>query len=280
MDFSAKRVLFINLEKHTSEVKSFPDLKKYIGGVGLGLKLLSNDIENDPLIFSIGPLNGLFPFVSKTSLVINNGGVVEDIYLGGSLSMRIKYMGIDAIVINGVSAAPTILDITDGEVSFKPMETPIDTLGLPGKRSVLNFSEKKLLLDDYFTTPDEFLENKLSEKKVFGIVITGTKTFPIKNPLKYEQLYKSLLERITDMQVLKGHNPSCSGCPMGCNKSKVGEIGGNVLIHSLVACTYAQNIYKDIGIVFSCLNTLGYDYTHEDLENLPILIENVLKELS
>ena len=71
--------------------------------------------------------------------------------------------------------------------------------------------------------------------------------------------------------------PSCSLCPMGCKKSNEGEIGGNVLLHSLVACEFAQNIYSDIGIVFSCLNVLGYDYTHEDIENLPKLIEKIFK---
>jgi hypothetical protein len=53
-----------------------------------------------------------------------------------------------------------------------------------------------------------------------------------------------------------------------------------VLIHSLVACHYADKIYSDIGVVFSCLNVLGYDYTHEDLENLPKLIEDTIKNIS
>ena len=67
---------------------------------------------------------------------------------------------------------------------------------------------------------------------------------------------------------------------MGCEKSQRGEIGGNVLIHSLVSCAFATNIYSNIGVVFSCLNILGYDYTHEDIESLPTLIEQILRELS
>jgi len=280
MDFSTKRVVYINLASHTSEVKSIPGLNKYIGGVSLGLRLLANDIEKDPVVFSIGPLNGFFPYVSKTSIVMHHQGVIEDIYLGGSLSLRIKFMGIDAIVINGASKTPVILEITDGDVAFKSMDVPIDTLGLPGKRSVITFAGEKISHDSFFTTPETFLETKLTEKNITGIVVTGSKTFSIKTAFKYEQLFNALLKQEDDMEVQKSDNPSCSGCPMGCKKSQVGEIGGNVLIHSLVACTFAQKIYSDVGIVFSCLNTLGYDYTHEDIENLPKLVEEIIKELS
>ena len=60
----------------------------------------------------------------------------------------------------------------------------------------------------------------------------------------------------------------------------MGEVGGNVLVHSLCACSYSTKIYSDVGTVFSCLNILGYDYTHEDIENLPKMVDKVLKELN
>ena len=88
---------------------------------------------------------------------MTQGGVVEDMYLGGSLSLRIRFTGVDSIVITGTSKSPVILDICDSDVSFKPMETPVGSLGLPGKRSALNFSAEKFVLDDYFTTPEDFL---------------------------------------------------------------------------------------------------------------------------
>ena len=67
MNLLSKKVLFIDLDRQSSEVKTFPDLNKYIGGVALGLRLHENYKERDPLIFSVGPLNGFFPFVSKTA---------------------------------------------------------------------------------------------------------------------------------------------------------------------------------------------------------------------
>lgn len=290
MDSLAKKVLYINLNKRTYSVESHPDLDKYVGGVGLGLKLYSLYAEIDPIIFSTGPLNGYFPFVSKTSVVLNKGGVIEDIYLGGSLSFRIRFAGIDAIVLAGSAKEQVYLNICDEEVQFIPAsEGGIDAQGLPGKRSILKFQDNeasrtnvqdKLTLDNYFSVSEALLDSKFVEKNVRGIAVTGLRTFNIANREKYEDLYKNLLARTGDISVEKSENPSCSGCPMGCLQSRVGEVGGNVLVHSLVACSFAEKIYSDIGIVFSCLNVLGYYYTHEDLENLPRLIQEVLLELA
>ena len=280
IDLSAKKVLTIDLNKKEAEVKSFVDLNKYLGGVGLGLKLLEIYNDRNPLIFSIGPLNGFFPFVSKTAVVLNDGGVIEDIYLGGSLSLRMRFAGIDAVAIFGKSDQRVVLDICNTKIDFLGEETDVHSLGLPGKRSVVCFENKKVLLDDYFTTPESYLEDIFMEKNIKGMVITGTEIITPPNFTEYEKLYSEILEKKDDLRVERGIYPSCSNCPMGCGKSKVGEIGGNVLINSLVACQFADKIYTDIGIVFSCLNTLGYNYTHEDIENLPKLIEETIKKIS
>lgn len=275
-----KKVLYIDLNKQEYKTKTVTDLKKYIGGVGVGIKLLHDNIKSDPVIFSVGPLNGLFPYASKTSIVFHSGGGVEDLYLGGSLSTRIRFAGLDAIVLNGKASEPINIDILDEEVNFRSKETDLNSLGLPGKKSVMRYIKGKFFLDEYFITAEDFLENKLLEKNVAGIVVTGTKTENIQNKEKYEELYKKLLLQTNELSVQMSQNPSCSGCPMGCGKSRIGEIGGNVLVHSLVACTYAEKIYSNIGVIFSCLNVLGYDYTHEDIESLPVLIQDILKELS
>ncbi len=280
MNSSSKKVLFIDLERNTSEVKTFPDLYKYIGGIGLGLRLYEIYEDKDPIIFSVGPLNGFFPYASKTSVVFNSEGVVEDMYFGGYLSTRIRFCDLDSIVFLSKSAKDAVLDIQNESAVFKEADVAPKSLGLPGKRSFVSFLDKKLVLDDYFTLPENILEKKLQKKRLLGFSVTGTGTFTVKDETKYEELYKQLLTKTPLLTVEKGFFPSCSGCPMGCSKSNVGEMGGNVLVHSLVACSFAENIYSDVGTVFSCLNILGYDYTHEDIENLPALVQNVLKNFS
>ena len=280
IDINAKKVLTVDLDKKEFEAKSYIDLKEYIGGVGLGLKLLEIYKEKNPIIFSVGPLNGFFPYASKVSIVLNDDGVIEDIYLGGSLSTRMKFSGIDSLFIFGKSDEKTVLDIQDSRVNFLDEETDLNSLGLPGKRSLLGFKDTKAVLDDYFTTPETYLEKILGEKNIIGISITATEVFTPNNFEDYKELYNKILGVKNELRVEQGGYPSCSNCPMGCGKSKVGEIGGNVLINSLVACQFADKIYTDIGTVFSCLNTLGYSYTHEDIENLPKLVEDTIRNIS
>ena len=280
MEQHIKKALIIDLDKKISEVKSFIDLNLYLGGIGIGLKLYEMYRDKSPTVFSIGPLNGFFPYASKTSIIVSDDGVIEDLYVGGNLSTRIKYTGVDSIVLYGTAEEKTILDITNTNVSFRPAETDLNTLGLPGKRSLIDLSGEKFLVQNYFSTPEYFLEKDLKQKNVLGVSITGTEIFKPQKFSSYEKIYYEILKKRDEIRAEEGIYPSCSNCPLGCGKSKAGEIGGNVLIHSLVACHFADKIYSDIGVVFSCLNVLGYNYTHEDLENLPKLIENTLKSIS
>lgn len=279
MNFQAKKVLFIDLAHSSYEVKSFPDLVPFLGGVGVGLKLYELYAAQDPVIFSIGPLNGFFPFVSKTSIVLDNDGVVEDIYIGGSLSFRLAFSGVDAIVLLGKSAEPVTLDVIDDTASFDYDPANIFSLGLPGKKSTLVTQGSFVVLDNFFTTPLNILNAKFVQKNITGMVVTGSHSYSIDDMTRYAQAYREILGRNGELSVGMGSSPSCSGCPMGCDKSRVGEAGGNILSHCLVACDYAQSIYSDVNIVFSCLNVLGYDYRHEDLEQIPSLVEEVLKRL-
>lgn len=296
-NFLIKQVLIIDLAKKEYAVKSYDELYKYIGGVGLGLKLLSQYQTEDPIIYSVGPLNGFFPYASKTSVVLRSDGVIEDLYLGGSLSFRLKFSGIDSVVIKGVSKEPVILDIRGDTVNILPADADLQSLGLPGKRSVLAFGasnddasfslagklvsydKSKLYLDRYFTSHEKLLERKFLEKNIMGIVFTGSVTFPIKDTEKYAEIFSALLMRSKEVSIAKSDAPSCSGCPLGCAQSREGEIGGNLLAHCMVSCSFAQAIYSDVNTVFSCLNVLGYDYTHEDIENAPLYISQVLKEI-
>ncbi len=279
-DLSNKKILYIDLAAQTYDVKILPDLNKYIGGLGLGLKLLQQNIKENPIIMAPGPLNGFFPFCSKTAVVFDDNGVTEDIYFGGRLSTRLRFAGIDALVINGKSPVPINIDITNAEVSFKSLDTDPHSLGLPGKKVTVQKNQIDVYLDDYFFTPEKLLHTGFEKRNINAIVVTGTEIYKPKEFSKYEELYHKLLNRINDININKSNNPSCGNCPLGCERSKFGEIGGNVLLHSLVACQYAEKIYADVGIVFSCLNVLGYDYSHEDIEALPHLIEKTLRDLA
>lgn len=279
MDLINKKALLINLETRKFEVQVYPNLQKYIGGVGLALKLYELYANYDPLIISVGPLNGFFPFASKTCVVLSDNGVVEDLYIGGTLSTRVRFTGVDAIVITGKAEEETLLEIVNTKVSFKGIETDPDSLGLPGRRSTLDWYGPKVLLDKYFGTHEDILENKSKQKNIRTLSITGTELMKPKDFDEYQRAYSKVLARKNSLTIEESNYPSCANCPMGCMMSKSGELGGDVIAHSLVTCQFADKIFTDVGIVFSCLNALGYEYTHEDIENLPKLIQATLKNL-
>ncbi|HAZ29345.1 TPA: hypothetical protein DCY43_01130 [candidate division WWE3 bacterium] len=275
-----KRVLYINLSSKSSSIQYMPELVDYVGGVTMGVKLFALYKDVDPVVLSIGPLNGYFPFVSKTCFVAENEGVIEDLYIGGSLGFRLRFSGLDAIVLAGSSSEAVLLDILDGKVTFMDETADSSALGLPGKRSVLALSRGGLILDSYFEFPSGILEKKFIAKKLLGAVITGTKTFSIADIGKYTELFNQIMGEKDRIKVAPGSHPSCSGCPMGCTLSVNGEIGGNILVHSLVACGFAEDIYSNLGTVFACLSFLGYKYTHEQLETLADLFSRTLKEIA
>jgi len=271
--------MYIDLSRGTSNIKFHDDYGKYIGGVGLGMKLLVTSKDKNPIIIATGPLNGFFPYMSKTVVITRKGVEPRQYFFGGSLSLRLRFTGIDALVITGESSEPKILDIRDEKLVFKDGTEDVGSLGLPGKRSVLSVSDSKVLVDDYFENGSDGLTEVFASKNISSIVVTGTKTFDIKNSTKYYEIYKDLLDRQEELETEKNGNPSCSGCPAGCVDSKIGETNGDFLVHSLVSCKFAEPIYKDINTVFSCFNVLGYNYTHEDLENFPKLVYDLLEEL-
>jgi hypothetical protein len=279
MDLINKKVLVINLETQQSEVKVFPNLKQYIGGIGIALQLYHLYKDSDPLIFAVGPLNGFFPFASKTCVVLENDGNIEDVYVGGNLASRIKFTGVDAVVITKIAAADTILEIKNTHVKFSDVVTDVASLGLPGRRSNIDWFGPKLMVDKYFYTPEDFLESKFAKKNLRAISITGTEIMKPQDFGEYQRAYSKVLERQKDITIETSNYPSCNNCPIGCMLSKTGEIGGDVVAHSLVTCQYAEKIYSDVGIIFSCLNALGYNYTHEAIENLPKLIQETLSKL-
>ncbi len=278
MNSHTKKILYVDLKKQQAEVKFHDDLKGFVGGVGLGAKLLLKEELDSPIVFAVGPLNGFFPYASKTSVLFKTDKL-HDLYFGGSLSWRIRFTGLDAIVLHGRAKEPLVVDIADEKVTFRPFSEDLGNLGLPGKRSTIDLTETSVLVDGYFEVSGKALHQKLINKQVKSVVVTGTQTFKIENEEKYLEIYNEIVGKVGDLTVEKGGFPSCSGCLVGCNKSKVGEVSGDVLVHSLVACSYAQPVYSDVNTVFACLNVLGYPYTHEDIENFPKLVYDVLEEL-
>lgn len=132
---SNNRVIEINLSDGSHQVIdiSEEDRRLYLGGKGLGLKLLAERIvpDTDPLsagnylAFMMGvfmgtgaPCSGRFTALTKSPLT----GILTTCSCGGPFGMALKTSGYDGLLITGKSDHPVYLSIDARSVSIHPAD--------------------------------------------------------------------------------------------------------------------------------------------------------------
>lgn len=125
-------ILKVNLTsgKIKDEVLGEAFFKKWLGGYGLGVRILYNDIpaNTDPLgpenvvglttgilTGTLTPFSGSFTAVGKSPLT----GTWGDSRGGGFFGPELKYAGFDAVFFHGRSMKPVYLWINDGEAEIR-----------------------------------------------------------------------------------------------------------------------------------------------------------------
>ncbi|MEM1813329.1 MAG: aldehyde ferredoxin oxidoreductase N-terminal domain-containing protein, partial [Sulfolobales archaeon] len=132
MSSYAGRVLDIDLSYSKVSTYKIDEkiLKKFIGGKGLGAKLLIDNLgvgvsplsPENILIFATGPLTGTgaptasrFVVVTKSPLT----GLFTDSHVGGSAGPEIKKAGYDAIIVRGKAQHPVYIWVDDESVEIR-----------------------------------------------------------------------------------------------------------------------------------------------------------------
>ncbi|WP_338472171.1 aldehyde ferredoxin oxidoreductase family protein [Niallia sp. XMNu-256] len=113
------------------------DVKKYIGGRGLGVKyVLDNGPQIEPLsaenilCIMTGPVTGSRTTMSGRLCVVTKSpltGTVTDSHMGGWTAARLKWAGVDNIIFKGKSNHPVYLYIENGQAKLR------DAMDLWGK---------------------------------------------------------------------------------------------------------------------------------------------------
>jgi len=128
----SKKVLEVDLSNESFSIFTVPDadIKMYLGGKGLGLKLIYDRItpgidplgEENIIAFMTGALLGTgapcssrFSAVTKTPLT----GIMAASSCGGPFGEHLKTAGWDGILIKGKSKTPVYLEISVDGVEFK-----------------------------------------------------------------------------------------------------------------------------------------------------------------
>jgi aldehyde:ferredoxin oxidoreductase len=105
------------------------DAIKYIGGRGLGVKyLLDNGPEVEPfseeniLCFMTGPVTGSRSSMSGRMAVVTKSpltGTATDSHIGGWTAARLKWAGVDNVIVQGKSDKPVYLYIEGGQAELR-----------------------------------------------------------------------------------------------------------------------------------------------------------------
>lgn len=130
--YSEADLLYVSLsEKKITREKISDDLyKEYLGGRGLGVKLLFDNLAPgiDPLspenwlIFAVGPSTATSVPTSGRFVVITKSpatGTIFDSHAGGYFGAQLRRAGIAAVIVTGASDSPVYLWINDDEVEIR-----------------------------------------------------------------------------------------------------------------------------------------------------------------
>jgi len=125
------KILRVNLSNQVSSEETIDPqiIKQYLGGVGIATKILYDEVprNTDPfsadnkLIFAPGVLTGTgYPGGSRFNVVTKSP--LTGIWLGSSAAgffgTRLRAAGYDALVVEGSSKKPVLIDIQDEKVDF------------------------------------------------------------------------------------------------------------------------------------------------------------------
>lgn len=149
------KIAYIDLTNRKVEIKLIEDYdyKKYLGGRGLALKILFEEIKPkiDPLssenvlVFLTGPLTGVkvpgssrYGVFSKSPLT----GIWGEGNAGGFFGVKMKKSGFDGLVIKGKSSKPVFLYLNSDKIEFH------DARELWGKNTAQTESQLKKIYGD------------------------------------------------------------------------------------------------------------------------------------
>ncbi len=233
-----RNVLYVDLSRNKFWIEDRRELfDKYIGGAGVASRLLVAECPNgaeplepeNPIIFAVGPLNGLFPLASKTVACFKSPltGNYGESHAGGRSSIAIRLAGYGAIVIKGASSRPIYLSIHGSKVQFKDASALWgvrstqtvgrvirEIAGVTGFRSIMRIgkagenlvSYASLNADTYRHFGRMGLGAVFGSKKLKAFVISGKQSLPVRDPKKYRKIYDEIYDYAVESPLMRKYH--------------------------------------------------------------------------
>lgn len=226
-DGYAGKYLRVDLTKEKFTVLPTPEewKRKYLGGVGMGAKIMWDEVppEVKPLspqnriIFATGPVNGtLFPPSGRYEVISRSPltGWWAHASAGGFFGPEMKYAGYDLIIIQGKAKKPVYLHIDNDLIKLrdakqlwgknviettdqvikelKDPDVKVACIGQAGE----NLVKYACIMSDYFRAAGRTgLGAVLGSKNLKAIAIRGTKGIKIAHKEKFNKLLTDAFKR-------------------------------------------------------------------------------------
>jgi len=225
----ARRILHIDLSTGKTETEPLKEdlAKKYIGGIGLGMRLFLDHSKpgidafnpENPLVFTTGPLSGTMgPTAGNGYAIISkspeSGGIGES-KAHGFFGAELKRAGYDAVIIKGKADKPVYLWIDDDSVQLmdakslwgkSPEQTEdaireelgdyyirVASIGLAGEKLV-RFG--CVINDRTRAAGRTGMGAVMGSKNLKAVAVRGTKDVNVAKPDEFREFVKMLHERM------------------------------------------------------------------------------------
>jgi len=231
-------ILYVDLTRKRFRVDQRQNLfDKYLGGTGVATQLLHQSCPegcdplgpDNPIVFAVGPMTGLFPLASKTVAMFKSPHTdnLGESHCGGRSAVAIRMAGYGAIVIEGRSEIPIYLAIHGSEVHFRDASTlwgmsssltaghvirerepgsglrTIMRIGLAGEKMV---TYACVAAETYRHFGRLGLGAVFGSKNLKAIVVSGKRSLPVEDHGEYRRLYKEIHETATSSEVMKKYH--------------------------------------------------------------------------
>lgn len=232
------KLLRVNLTAKTVKVDNL-DLKeavKFIGGRGLGTKILSDEMDpsvdalspENKLLFMTGPLTGTNTPTGGRYMVLTKSPLSDTIACsnsGGYWGAELKFAGYDGIIFEGKAEAPVYVNIVDDVVEIKDAselwgkvvsETTSVLEGLHGEKVKVacigpageNLSRIAAVMNDVGRAAGRSgVGAVMGSKNLKAIVVKGSKKVDVADPDKLKEVFSQSLK------LIKEHGVTGQGLP-------------------------------------------------------------------
>lgn len=223
------KIIRVDLTKGTIKVENL-DLemaKKYVGGRGVGTKILVDEVDpkvdalspENKLIFFTGPLSGTNTPTGGRYMVITKSpltGTVASSNSGGFWGAELKFAGYDGIIFEGKSEKPVYLYIENEKIEIKDAspiwgklvsetthemekvhgeKVKVATIGPAGE----NLSHMAAIMNDLGRAAGRSgVGAVMGSKNLKAVVVRGTGSVAVSDPEKLRDVVKSCMKKIKE----------------------------------------------------------------------------------